>query len=86
MHCMTTTSDETGRLSCDQECEFNPKKPVMCELGCELVVTKDQLKVGLFTAHACVVNVVPIRCHDSLHSTTGIELVKNRTTGFVLRT
>jgi len=31
---------------CEQECEFNPKKPVMCELGCELVVSKDQLKVG----------------------------------------
>lgn len=28
------------------ECEFNPKKPVHCELGCGLVVPKDELKVG----------------------------------------
>ena len=31
---------------CEQECEFNPKKPVVCTVGCELVVAKDQLKVG----------------------------------------
>ena len=32
-----------------QECEFNPKRPVPCELGCGLVVPKDELKVsGLF--------------------------------------
>jgi len=35
-----------------QDCEFNPKKPVMCERGCELVVSKDQLKVG-FLHHFC---------------------------------
>lgn len=28
------------------ECEFNPKKPVHCELGCGLVVPKDELKVS----------------------------------------
>ena len=27
-----------------QECEFNPKRPVPCELGCGLVVPKDELK------------------------------------------
>ena len=27
------------------ECDFNPKKPVHCELGCGLVVAKDELKV-----------------------------------------
>jgi len=31
------------------ECEFNPRKPVICELGCQLAVSKDQLKV-----HNCV--------------------------------
>lgn len=31
------------------ECEFNPKKPVHCELGCGLVVPKDELK-----EHNCV--------------------------------
>jgi hypothetical protein len=29
-----------------QECEFNPKRPVPCELGCGLVVPKDELKVS----------------------------------------
>jgi len=32
-----------------QECEFNPKRPVPCELGCGLVVPKDELK-----EHNCV--------------------------------
>ncbi|XP_063412847.1 E3 ubiquitin-protein ligase NRDP1-like [Mytilus trossulus] len=32
-----------------QECEHNPKKPVHCELGCGLVVPKDELK-----EHNCV--------------------------------
>ncbi|XP_064598381.1 LOW QUALITY PROTEIN: E3 ubiquitin-protein ligase NRDP1-like [Liolophura sinensis] len=32
-----------------QECEHNPKKPVHCELGCGLVVPKDELK-----DHNCV--------------------------------
>lgn len=31
-----------------QECEFNPKRPVPCELGCGLVVPKDELKVFNF--------------------------------------
>nr|SVE69843.1 EOG090X07HG [Eubosmina coregoni] len=31
------------------ECEFNPKRPVPCELGCGLVVPKDELK-----EHNCV--------------------------------
>ena len=30
-----------------QECEFNPKRPVPCELGCGLVVPKDELKVSM---------------------------------------
>ncbi|ELT99533.1 hypothetical protein CAPTEDRAFT_128127 [Capitella teleta] len=32
-----------------QECEFNPKMPVHCELGCGLVVPKDELQT-----HNCV--------------------------------
>ena len=28
------------------ECEHNPKKPVHCDLGCGLVVPKDELKVS----------------------------------------
>ena len=30
-----------------QECEHNPKKPVHCELGCGLVVPKDEIKVKI---------------------------------------
>ena len=28
-----------------QECEHNPKKPVLCELGCGFTIPKDELKV-----------------------------------------
>ena len=37
-----------------QECEHNPKKPVHCELGCGLVVPKDEIKVRISVkpAHA----------------------------------
>lgn len=28
------------------ECNFNPKKPIPCELGCGLVIPKDELKVS----------------------------------------
>lgn len=31
-----------------QECEFNPKKPIVCTLGCNIVIPKDELKVGRF--------------------------------------
>ncbi len=27
-----------------QECEFNPKKPVICNMGCEILIAKDELK------------------------------------------
>jgi E3 ubiquitin-protein ligase NRDP1 len=36
-------------LSHKQDCEFNPHKPITCELGCQLAVSKDQLKT-----HNCV--------------------------------
>jgi len=29
-----------------QECEYNPKKPVICDLGCDILVAKDELKVN----------------------------------------
>lgn len=32
-----------------QECEFNPKKPVICNLGCEILIAKDELK-----SHNCI--------------------------------
>lgn len=32
-----------------QECEFNPKKPVVCDLGCDILIAKDELK-----DHNCV--------------------------------
>lgn len=35
-----------------EECEHNPKRPIPCELGCGLVIPKDEIKVrvlkGLF--------------------------------------
>ena len=30
-----------------QECDHNPKKPVHCEMGCGLVIPKDELKVRM---------------------------------------
>lgn len=30
------------------ECEFNPKRPVQCDKGCELFIPKDELQVYLF--------------------------------------
>ena len=38
------------------ECEFNPKKPVHCELGCGQVVPKDELKVCIVTRYISFVN------------------------------
>lgn len=32
-----------------QECEYNPKKPVVCGVGCNLIIAKDELK-----SHNCV--------------------------------
>lgn len=32
-----------------QECEYNPKKPVTCNLGCEILIAKDELK-----SHNCI--------------------------------
>jgi len=32
-----------------QECEFNPKKPVVCSLGCNILIAKDELK-----SHNCI--------------------------------
>jgi len=29
-----------------QECEFNPKKPIICDKGCGLTMPKDELNVG----------------------------------------
>ena len=28
-----------------QECDFNPKKPIICNLGCDILIAKDELKV-----------------------------------------
>lgn len=37
-------------LNChSQECEYNPKKPVVCNLGCEILIAKDELK-----GHNCI--------------------------------
>jgi len=36
---------------CQQECEFNPKKPIICDKGCGLTMPKDELNVcAQFTA------------------------------------
>lgn len=32
-----------------EECEFNPKRPIPCDLGCGLVIPKDEIK-----DHNCV--------------------------------
>lgn len=32
-----------------QECEFNPKRPVICGLGCNILIAKDELKT-----HNCI--------------------------------
>lgn len=32
-----------------QECDFNPKKPIICNLGCDILVAKDELK-----SHNCI--------------------------------
>lgn len=32
-----------------QECEFNPKKPVICDFGCAILIAKDELK-----SHNCI--------------------------------
>lgn len=32
-----------------QECEYNPKRPVMCDLGCDILIAKDELK-----SHNCI--------------------------------
>jgi E3 ubiquitin-protein ligase NRDP1 len=32
-----------------QECEYNPKKPIICKQGCNIIVAKDELK-----SHNCI--------------------------------
>lgn len=32
-----------------QECEYNPKKPIICSLGCNILIAKDELK-----SHNCI--------------------------------
>ena len=49
------------KLKCllSQECEHNPKKLVHCDVGCGLLVAKDELPVCIFcyfTRRTCYLN------------------------------
>jgi len=36
---------------CWQDCEFNPKKPVVCDKGCGLTMPKDEFNVRTIHTH-----------------------------------
>ena len=45
------------------ECEFNPKRPVECDKGCELFIPKDELPVRNIALNCVGVNVsLTIKC------------------------
>ncbi len=57
-----------------QDCEFNPKKPVMCSSGCEVVIAKDEMK-----NHNCIRELRKvINDHQSKINQLSNELTKQK--------